>query len=217
MLKLFYAPTTATTKVMLLLEEIGCEYQKIPVNVRKGVQTYSTYQKIVLNGKVPALIDDGKVYMESGNILLHLAEKHNVLYNEKHRKDILTWLFWGHGECSPAFFNFYSLSMKFSENKEVMDFAMERIKKVSQSLENQLIAVDYICGEYSIADLSVFTWYKIYNNVEMFGFLKDYKNIQAWIHRIESKAKVQEVYKANATFNWDIFLTEEELAKEIQI
>ena len=51
----------------------------------------------------------------------------------------------------------------------------------------------------------------------MFGFLKDYKNIQAWIHRIESKAKVQEVYKANATFNWDIFLTEEELAKEIQI
>ena len=91
MLKLFYAPTTATTKVMLLLEEIGCEYKKIPVNVRKGVQTYSTYKTIVLNGKVPALIDDSKVYMESGNILLHLAEKHNVLYPAKVNGQVILW------------------------------------------------------------------------------------------------------------------------------
>ena len=48
-------------KIALCLEEMGLEYEAIPVDTRKGEQHASTYLSINPNAKAPSLVDDGNV------------------------------------------------------------------------------------------------------------------------------------------------------------
>src|SRR4051812_37879301 len=82
-------------KPLILLEELGLDYEIRWVNLGKGEQHQPDYLRINPNGKIPALVDDGVPMFESGAILIHLAEKTGLFLASSGpaRTDALGWLF----------------------------------------------------------------------------------------------------------------------------
>lgn len=72
---LFTAPTPDGYKVSIALEELGLGYQVQSLDLAKGEQKGAAFLKLNPNGKVPCLVDDGFAVMESGAILVWLADK----------------------------------------------------------------------------------------------------------------------------------------------
>lgn len=76
MYKLFWDPGAANMAPHAALEEIGCPYELVKVDIAKGEHRQPEYLKLNPNSRVPTLIDGDKVMFEAAAILLYLAEKH---------------------------------------------------------------------------------------------------------------------------------------------
>jgi GSH-dependent disulfide-bond oxidoreductase len=81
MIKVYAFATPNSVRVPIALEELGLNYEFIPINVRKGEQKQPEYLEVNPNGKVPVIVDtdgpggEGLTLSESGAILIYLAEK----------------------------------------------------------------------------------------------------------------------------------------------
>ena len=64
-------------KVSIMLEELGLPYRAIPIDINANEQFKPEFLKISPNNKIPAIVDHdtGISLMESGAILLYLADK----------------------------------------------------------------------------------------------------------------------------------------------
>jgi GST-like protein len=94
-LKFYYNTGPNPMKVALCLEELGLEYEAIPLDTRKGDQHTKFYLEVNPNAKAPSIIDDGNVVFDSNAILLYLAEKADKFLPDsspKSRADLLSWL-----------------------------------------------------------------------------------------------------------------------------
>ena len=95
MLKFYYNTGPNPMKIALCLEEMGIEYEAIPVDTRKGEQHASSYIAINPNAKAPSIVDEGNVIFDSNAILLYLAEKTGKFIPDntpKSRANLLSWL-----------------------------------------------------------------------------------------------------------------------------
>ena len=95
------------TKVSILLQEIGEEFETIDLDRRNYVRPRdSAYRKINPNGRVPAIDDDGFVLWEAGTILQYLAEtrpaaRHLLPPAGRQRFEILKWVMWDGSTLTP--------------------------------------------------------------------------------------------------------------------
>src|SRR6478752_5597952 len=94
MIKFYFNLAPNPTKVALCLEEMGLEYEIVPVDTRKGEQHAPEFLAINPNAKVPAIVDDGETIFDSNAILLYLAEKTGKFLPAKtsDRGPMLSWL-----------------------------------------------------------------------------------------------------------------------------
>jgi GST-like protein len=98
-------------KIPIALEEMGLKYDTHTVDILKGDQFSEEFRKINPNGKIPAVIDlsgpGGKPIsiMESGAILLYLAEKSGKLlpHDSTTRSEAIQWLFFQAANIGPMF------------------------------------------------------------------------------------------------------------------
>jgi glutathione S-transferase len=74
-LVLFHAPNTRSTSALLMLEEIGIEYDLHVLDMSREEQLDPRYLAINPMGKVPALVHNGAVVTEQAAILLYLADQ----------------------------------------------------------------------------------------------------------------------------------------------
>ncbi|MGL1572143.1 glutathione S-transferase N-terminal domain-containing protein, partial [Vibrio parahaemolyticus] len=56
-MKLYTWDTPNGQKPVLLLEEIGAQYEMVPVNSLEGAQDDETFRAVNPNGKIPAMRD----------------------------------------------------------------------------------------------------------------------------------------------------------------
>ena len=77
MIELYTWTTPNGQKVSIMLEEVGLPYRAHPIDITKGEQFQPDFLKVSPNNKIPAIVDSGNGLhlMESGAILLYLAEK----------------------------------------------------------------------------------------------------------------------------------------------
>ena len=85
MIELFSANTPNGKKISIMLEEIDYEYKETKVDIEKGDQFKTEFKKISPLSKIPVIIDheNNKTVFESGAILIYLAEKSGMFYDEK--------------------------------------------------------------------------------------------------------------------------------------
>ena len=105
MIDLYTWQTPNGRKISIALEELGLPYNVIPIDIGKDAQFTPEFLKVAPNNKIPAIVDhdNGLSLMESGAILLYLAEKTGKLMPKelKARYRVIEWLMWQMGGPGP--------------------------------------------------------------------------------------------------------------------
>ncbi len=173
MITLYYYTSPNARKVLMMLEETGLAYQVQWVDISKGEQHAPDYLQLSPNNKVPALIDANGpgcqplALFESGAILLYLAEKAGRLIpaDPVGRWNVIKWLFWQTASQGPLLGQAAHFVSHAAQRGIDAPYATDRYRQEALRLygvlERQLAAQDYICGEFSIADIAAFPWVRV--------------------------------------------------------
>ncbi|WP_439545126.1 glutathione S-transferase family protein [Sandarakinorhabdus sp.] len=158
---LFTAPTPDGYKASIALEELGLPYEVRTLDLAGGEQKRGEFLKLNPNGKVPALVDDGHAIMESGAILIWLAEKTGKLLpsEPRARSDALQWLMLQVGGVGPMMGQ-ANLYVHYWPEKlpAVMSRYQNEVRRLFAILDARLAVSPYLAGDYSIADIAHFCW-----------------------------------------------------------
>ncbi|MDB2498200.1 glutathione S-transferase N-terminal domain-containing protein [Alphaproteobacteria bacterium] len=194
----FYTWTTPNgRKVSILLEELGVDYEVHSINITQGDQNSPAFLKISPNNKIPAIIDrdNGMSLMESGAILIYLAEKYGKFLPKDSiaRAKVNEWLMWQMGGFGPILGQAHHF-LHFNPGKS--DYAEARFRsevaRLYGVLDRRLEGRDYICDDYSIADMACWPWVSRYEWQQV--NLADYPNVQSWYQHLLARDAVQKGY-----------------------
>ncbi|TWX65886.1 glutathione S-transferase [Colwellia demingiae] len=183
-------------KIPIALEEMGLDYDVHPVDILKGEQHNDDFKKINPNSKIPALVDlngpgnSSHSIMESGAILLYLAEKSGKLMYQDPvlRSETIQWLFFQSSAVGPmfgAFGHFHTYSKDACDHPYPEERFANETKRLLKIIDERLENQDFIVGdEYSIADISIFPWViwldVFYNASEQLS-LKSFTHLMQWL------------------------------------
>ncbi|HEY9598737.1 MAG TPA: glutathione binding-like protein, partial [Cyanophyceae cyanobacterium] len=194
----YYWPTPNGWKVSIMLEEVELPYNVIPVNIGAGDQFKSEFLDISPNNKMPAIVDpespDGEpiALFESGAILLYLADKTGrfIPSNFRDRYTVIQWLMFQMGGVGPMLGQAHHFRQYAPENSP---YAIERYTneatRLYRVLEKRLSQVEYVAGDYSIADIAIFPWILPYERQGQ--DLVNYPNLKRWFDVINERPAVQ--------------------------
>ncbi len=208
-LQLYSLATPNGQKVTILLEELlaaghkGAEYDAWLIRIGEGDQFGSGFVAANPNSKIPALVDRSGAkpvrVFESGAILLHLAEKFDAFIPKGDaRAECLSWLFWQMGSApylGGGFGHFYAYA-PFKMEYPIDRFSME-VKRLLDVLDQRLAQVEYLAGDYSIADMACWPWYgglvkgALYGDAATFLSAHEYKHVHRWAEAIAARPAVQ--------------------------
>lgn len=197
MIDLYTWSTPNGRKVSIMLEECGLDYTVYPVDIRNHEQHRPAFVQISPNSKIPAIVDReaGVSLMESGAILLYLAEKTGKLLppSGPARLRVIEWLMWQMGGLGPMlgqahhFLHFNPGKAAYAEERYHSE--AERLYRV---LDGQLRDHEFVAGEYSVADVSIWPW------VSRFEWqridLDDFPNVRRWYEALAARPAVQKGY-----------------------
>ena len=184
-------------KVSIMLEELELPYRVFPIDITKGDQLEESFMKLSPNNKIPGIVDHeaGVQLMESGAILMYLADKTGKLMSQKNESywQEMEWLMFQMGHIGPMLGQTHHF-VKFNPGKS--PYAEERYSKENrrlyQVLENRLIDRNYIVDDYSIVDIATWPWISRFKFQQM--DLNDYPNLKRWYLRIAARPGVQRGY-----------------------
>ncbi|MGR3464765.1 glutathione-dependent disulfide-bond oxidoreductase [Limimaricola sp.] len=216
--QLYSMATPNGVKVTVLFEELleaghsGAEYDAWLINIGDGDQFGSGFVELNPNSKIPALLDRSGAkpqrVFESGAILLHLAEKFGAFLPKDpgQRTEALSWLFWQMGSApylGGGFGHFYAYAPEKFEYP-IDRFSMEA-KRQLDVLDRHLAENDYMAGEYSIADIAIWSWYgqlvlgRLYDAAEFLD-VESYTHVMRWAKAIDARPAVQRGRMVNRPF-----------------
>ena len=198
MIDLYAWPTPNGFKISILLEETGLPYRVIPVDIGKGDQFKPDFLKISPNNKMPAIVDadgpGGHPYplFESGAILMYLAEKTGRFMpaDVAGRYKVIEWLMFQMGGIGPMLGQAHHFRRYAPEP---IPYAVDRYtneaKRLYGVLDRRLGEVEYMAGDYSIADMATFPWLR---KPEGQGQnIDDFPNVKRWFAAIDARPAVQ--------------------------
>jgi GSH-dependent disulfide-bond oxidoreductase len=197
MIDLYTWTTPNGRKISIMLEELSLSYKAIGVNIGKDEQFEPDFLKISPNNKIPAIVDqdEGVSLMESGAILIYLAEKTGQLIPSSGRGkyEVLEWLMVQMGGVGPMLGQTHHFVF-YNEGKS--PYAEERYLKETARiygvLDRRLGDKEYLAGDYSIADIATWPWIARYPRQRM--ELRDYPNLLRWYKAIANRPAVQRGY-----------------------
>lgn len=195
MIDLYTAPTPNGHKISIALEEMALPYNVLELDLGTGKQKTAEFLKINPNGRIPAIVDrdaDDFPVFESGAILLYLAQKTGKLLpaDPKQHSIALQWLMFQMSGVGPmmgqanVFMNYFP---------EKLPGAIARYQKETKRLlgvlNQRLGEVEYLAGEYSIADIATFPWVRLHHIIEV--DTDDLPHLKRWIDAIAARRAVQ--------------------------
>lgn len=200
MIDLYTWTTPNGRKVSILLEELGVPYKPHSIDITKDEQFAPDFLKIAPNNRIPAIVDQetGMQLMESGAIMMYLADKHKKFLCEGPEYwRMVEWLMWQMGGLGPMlgqthhFVKYNKGKSEYAEKRYTME--THRLYTV---LNTRLYGRDFIAGPgrgtYSIADMACWPWVSRFEWQEV--DLNAYPNIKDWYLRIAERPAVQAGY-----------------------
>lgn len=191
----FYTWTTPNgRKVSIMLEELGIPYTVHAINIGKGDQFTPEFLKIAPNNKIPAIVDHDNdlMLMESGAILLYLAEKTGrFLPPEEHKRwNTIEWLMWQMGGIGPFLGQVHHF-VKYNKGKSPYseERFLEEAYRLYKVLDRRLESREFIVDELTIADFSVWPWIARHDwqGID----LNEYPNVKRWYLTMVQRPAVQ--------------------------
>lgn len=198
MIDLYTWTTPNGRKVSILLEELGLPYEVHAIDITKDEQMTPEFLAVSPNNKIPAITDrdTGLHLMESGAIMIYLAEKAGKFLptDPEGRAKVMEWLMWQMGGFGPMLGQAHHF-LQF--NPGTSDYAEARFggeaKRLYKVLDTQLGKHDYVAGDYSIADMAIWPWASRYQWQKV--TMTDYPNVFAWYQKLLDRPAVQRGYQ----------------------
>lgn len=197
MIDLYTWSTPNGRKASIMLEEVGLPYTVHAVDIGKGDQAKPEFLKVSPNGRIPAIVDrdTGLSLFESGAILIYLADKTGKLLPKsgKERYQVIEWTMWQMGGLGPMLGQVHHF-VKYNLGKA--PYAEERFSKEAQRLykvlNTQLEGKDFVCGDYSIADIACWPWVSRFEwqGIDMNAF----PNVKRWYLKVAARPAVRKGY-----------------------
>lgn len=197
MIDLYTWTTPNGRKASIMLEEVGLPYTAHAVDISKDEQFKPEFLKISPNNRIPAIVDSDNGYhlMESGAILLYLAEKAGKLLPKdlEKRYRVIEWVMWQMGGPGPMLGQVHHF-VKYNKGKA--PYAEERYLKEAHRLygvlDRRLAGREFVADDYSVADIAVWPW------ISRFEWqtidLGQYPNVKRWYLEIAKRPAVQRGY-----------------------
>jgi len=195
MIELFTSPTPNGWKASIALEEMQLPYSVRPIALSKGEQKEDWYVALNPNGRIPTIVDHDNgdfAVFESGAILHYLAERTGKLMprDEKGRSLVMQWLMFQMGGIGPMM---GQANVFFRYAPEKIPYAIDRYqrecRRLFEVLDARLGKVEYLAGDYSIADIANWSWVHIYpwSGIPVDGL----DHLQRWLAAVGGRPAVQ--------------------------
>jgi GST-like protein len=178
-----------------MLEELGLPYEVRAIQLGEGQQKEDWYTTLNPNGRIPTIVDRANgdfVVFESGAILIYLAEKTGSALlpsDPKQRSRVLQWLMFQMAGVGPMQGQAH-VFVRYAPERIPYAIARytEEVKRLYTILDKQLQGRDYLCDEYSIADVATWPWVRIHFWADV--SIDDLPNLQRWRDRIRERPAV---------------------------
>ncbi|NDW07454.1 glutathione S-transferase family protein [Jiella pacifica] len=158
--KLYYNPTSRAAVARWMLEEVGADYELIPIDFQKGENRTPEFLAINPMGKLPTLIlPDGTVMTEAAAILAHLADCFPAAglapaVGTSERASYYRWLFFGPSCLEPA--GVEAMMRKDAPPLPKIALGWGSYDDVIDTIERQLAEAPYVTGEtVTAADIAL--------------------------------------------------------------
>ena len=195
---LYFWPTPNGHKITIALEEMDLPYTVHLIDFSKGAQFEPDFLKISPNNKMPAIVDpegpDGEAIsvFESGAILQYLAAKTGKLGGSDTRATtkITQWLMWQMGGLGPMagqahhFLQYAPEDVPYGKQRYTNE-----VNRLYGVLNKQLADTDYVAGEFSIADIAIYPWARLWERQGQ--DLAQFPNMAAWLDLMATRPGVE--------------------------
>ena len=195
MIDLYTSATPNGWKVTIALEELDLPYKLHAVNLSAGEQHSNEFLTLNLNGRIPVIVDrekDNFIVFESGAILLYLAEKTGKLMPKdvKGRSLVMQWLMFQMGGIGPMQGQAVVFERYFPEDvPQARARYKNETRRLYEVLDSRLGRVEFLAGEYSVADIATWAWVHTYRwpRIPVDGL----ENLRRWIKVISERPACQ--------------------------
>jgi GST-like protein len=182
LIRLYTWTTPNGRKISIALEELGLNYEVVPIDIGNDEQFDPEFLAISPNNQIPAIVDGEISLMDSGAILLYLAAKTGRLApaaGTPEYFEMLQWLMWQIGNFGPLLGQAHHF-LTFNRGKS--EYAEQRYCKEAQRLysvlDTRLEGRDHVAGDLSVADIAIWCWVSRYSFQRIDP--EDYPNVLRW-------------------------------------
>jgi len=177
-------------KIRILLSQLGLAYERVTLDLQKGETREPAFLRISRFARVPVLVlDDGRPIVESGAILLHLAEGSSFLPDDPYlRAEVMGWLFFEQADLQKAIAIPRVLHLRGLAHERQQD--IERLHADGyaglESLDQWLLGRAWLAGEhYTVADLAVSAYVSL---ADQGGYdMARFAGIREWLARVHAQ------------------------------
>jgi GSH-dependent disulfide-bond oxidoreductase len=198
---LYTWPTPNGRKISIALEEFGLPYRVHTVDIGRGEQHRPEFLRISPNGKIPVIVDGetGRALMESGAILLYLADRYDRFWGDD-RWQTVEWLMLQMGGVGPMLGQAHHF---LRHNPGKAPYAEERYRAEARRLygvlDRRLADRACLSGSYSIADMATWPWISRYEWQDIDW--TEFPNLKRWYLEIAARPAVQRGYHVPQNVN----------------
>ncbi|WP_342113266.1 glutathione S-transferase family protein [Pseudoduganella sp. OTU4001] len=197
-MKLYYHPISGHAhRAHLFLSLLGLDYELVEVDLMKAEQKTEAFLKLNPFGQVPVLEDHGIVIPDSNAILVYLATRYgdsNWLPKDAvGAANVQRWLSVAAGEIAsgPATARIINL---FNKSTDPAD-AIARAHRILALIDGTLHGREWIAAGWpTIADVALYSY--IARAPEGNVDLAAYRNVNAWLARVEALPRFQPFIKS---------------------
>jgi len=206
---LYTAGTPNGQKISCTLEELGVPYTVHKIDLSKDEQKQSWYLTINPNGRIPAILDQGKRIFEGAAIQLYLCEKYDrprghrisFPYDSPEYWEMVEWLVWMQSGLGPMqgqanhFHRYapekipYGIQRYQNETRRLYRVLETRLHEQA-GLHRTPNAAYLVGGKFTIADLACFSWV---NWAEWAGIrltADEFPHLTRWVEDITARPAV---------------------------
>ena len=193
-------PSTNSDRVKIALAEKGLSWEGVRISLAKREQKNPEFLKLNPYGKIPVLVEDGKVLFESCIINEYLDEKYP-------NPPLLPKDHWARGRArilvdyainylhEPYWALRGEIMMKKNEAERDQKVITERRVELLQKLkylELELGDKPYMLGEFSLVDIDIFPRFP---RMESFGVIPSptLPRLNAWYERMKQRPSVKAI------------------------
>jgi glutathione S-transferase len=177
-------------KVRILLRQLGLPFERVTLDLAKGAAADPIFRAKSRFARVPVLeLEDGRTVVESGAILLFLAEESAFLPDDRFlRAEIASWLFFEQADLLrplglPRFYRLIGKAVEMERRiAELQEVGYPALGKLDRWLSGREWLVG---GRYSIADLGVFPYVEL---APQGGYdMGRFPAVAAWLARVKAE------------------------------